>query len=148
MSTKLLFNYQELNVQHSTSKNSKHSQSPVSSKKRRQQALQRLGCDDPRCIYCGESDPLCLEKHHIAGQAYHDVTVIVCRNCHRKLSDKQKDHPEQGADPPALHERIGHFLLGLADFFEGLIDILRQVGRDLIAFARGTESKNKNDAEA
>lgn len=133
---------------YSTPHNANHDSASVNAEKRRQQALQRLGCDDPRCVYCGESDPLCLEKHHIARRAYHDATVIVCRNCHRKLSDKQKDHPEQVADPPSLHERAGHFLLTLADFFETLIDVLRQFGRELIAMARGTESKKKTDAKA
>ena len=60
---------------------------------RRQRAIERLGTRNPKCAHCGEADPLALELHHIAGQAYDRATVIVCRNCHRKLSDLQKDHP-------------------------------------------------------
>ncbi len=135
-------------MKHSSFSVSNQDSASVNAEKRRQQALQRLGCNDPRCVYCGESHPPCLEKHHIAGRAYHDATVIVCRNCHRKLSEKQKDHPEQVADPPSLHERAGQLLLTLADFFESLIDVLRQFGRELIAFARGTESKGPCDAKA
>jgi len=45
------------------------------------------------CPFCGEDDPRCAEDHHIAGRKYDDMTVRVCRNCHRKLSDMQRDHP-------------------------------------------------------
>ena len=60
--------------------------------RRRQRALERLGTDDPCCAICAENDWRCLELHHIAGQAFDDTTMIVCRNCHRKLSDMQKEH--------------------------------------------------------
>jgi hypothetical protein len=98
-------------------------------------ALERLGTDKPRC-HCGEDNPHCLERHHIAGQAYGDDTVIVCRNCHRKLSDRQKDHQEKTDPAPDLLERIGQFLLGVADLFELLIVKLREFGADLIARAK------------
>ncbi len=103
---------------------------------RRQRALQRLDSSDPRCARCGENDPHCLERHHIAGRAYDDRTTIVCRNCHRKLSDLQCDHPAQIGDAPSIHEQIGHFLLGLADLFTILIDMCRQFGNLLIAYAK------------
>jgi hypothetical protein len=74
-----------------------------------------------------------LERHHIAGQAFDDETVIRCRNCHRKLSDLQKEHPGQKTSPPDLLERIGHFMLGIADLFELLIETLREFGHALIA---------------
>lgn len=60
----------------------------------------------------------------------------MCRNCHRKLSDTQKDHPSALADgePPYL-ERIGQFLLGLADLLEMLIEKMREYGMGLIEAA-------------
>lgn len=96
---------------------------------RKQRALERLGSDHPRCVYCGEADERCLELHHIAGRAYGEECAIVCRNCHRKLSDAQKDHPPALAagEPPYL-EKIGHFLIGLADLLEVLIEKLREYG--------------------
>ena len=103
--------------------------------RRRLRALERLGPDRPRC-HCGEDNPHCLEQHHIAGRAYNDETVIVCRNCHRKLSDRQKDHPKGTGTAPDPLECIGRFLLGLADLFELLIAKLREFGTDLIARAR------------
>jgi hypothetical protein len=52
-----------------------------------------------------------------------------------KLSDAQKDHPKPAANPPTSQECIGHFLLGLADFFAELSERLREFGRSLIALA-------------
>jgi hypothetical protein len=33
-----------------------------------------------------------LEDHHIAGRKYDDMTVVTCLNCHRELTNMQKDH--------------------------------------------------------
>lgn len=103
---------------------------------REQRALERLNSDNPRCIYCGEADWRCLESHHIAGRAYGEECAIVCRNCHRKLSDMQRDHPValEAGEPPYL-EKIGHFLIGLADLLEMLIEKLREYGMVLIEAA-------------
>lgn len=108
----------------------------LQSEVRKQRALERLGSDHPRCAHCGEADERCLELHHVAGQAYSEECAVVCRNCHRKLSDAQKDHPPALADgePPYL-ERIGHFLIGLADLLEMLIEKLREYGMVLIEAA-------------
>lgn len=99
---------------------------------RRQRAIERLGVENPKCVRCPENDPLVLERHHIAGQAYDEATVIMCRNCHRKLSDLQRDHPEKIQDPPDALEQIAHFLMGLADLFEFLIGKLREFAKELI----------------
>lgn len=104
--------------------------------RRKQRALERLGSNDPRCLYCGEMDWRCLELHHIAGQAYGGECAIVCRNCHRKLSDTQKDHPpSMVGSEPVLLERIGHFLLGLADLLYMLVEKMREYGWILIEAA-------------
>ena len=68
--------------------------------RRRQRALERLGTNSPRCPFCGCDNPLALELHHVAGRAFDETEVPVCRNCHRTLSDWQKDHPAASAIPP------------------------------------------------
>ncbi len=103
---------------------------------RLQRMHERLGVDHPRCIECGLDDVRCLEAHHIAGRKFDEATVILCRNCHRILSDHQKDHPTLIADDPTLHERAGHFLKGLADLFALLVARLHEYGDALIAFAK------------
>ena len=100
--------------------------------RRRQRAIERLGNDNPACAACGENDPLTLELHHVAGRAFDAATVILCRNCHRKLSDAQKDHPNRISEPPDPLESVGHFLHGLAEMFELIVQKLREFAAQLI----------------
>lgn len=110
---------------------------------RRQKALDRLGTDHPRCRICGQDDPACHELHHLEGEAFGETLIILCRNCHRKLSDPQKDHPPRFGDPPMTEESIGHFLLGLADMFVLLAMKLKDFGEHLIEQARGAMPQKK-----
>ena len=103
---------------------------------RKQKRLETLGENNPACVICGEDNPFCLEKHHIAGQAYGDDLCTVCRNCHRKLSDDQKDHPKQISETPSALEAMGHLLIGLADFFTLLVIKLKECGQFLIQTAQ------------
>ena len=101
---------------------------------RRQQRLRRLGTQTPICVACGESDPAVLELHHIAGRAHDDDESIVCANCHRKLSDKQRDHSHGGPTPvEGQSARMGHYLLGLADLLAMVVHTLRKFGALLIS---------------
>ncbi len=100
---------------------------------KKQRAILRLGTDDPRCATCAEPDWRCLERHHVAGRAYDESAVILCRNCHRKLSDPSENR-DSPADPPLL-ERVGRFLLGLAALLLMLAAKLKSFGDDLLAAA-------------
>ena len=106
---------------------------------RKQKRHEKLGSNHPVCTICGEDSWECLEQHHIAGQAYSDDLCTVCRNCHRKLSDDQKDHPKKIGKEPITNERIGHMLLGLADFFVLLVEKLREFGHFLIQSAQAVK---------
>lgn len=63
---------------------------------REEKRLQKLGNENPVCCLCGYLDPIglikadktLLEKHHLAGR-HEGPTVLVCRNCHAKLTDIQ-----------------------------------------------------------
>lgn len=99
--------------------------------KRKQSRLHKLGTNRPSCVVCGEEDYRCHERHHIAGRHFDDDTAILCRNCHRKLSDLQYDHPAPSCSKPPLEEIVAHFLLGLADLFELLIQKFRQFAESL-----------------
>ncbi len=100
---------------------------------RKQNALDRLGTDNPCCRCCGNTDPRVLELHHLSGQKFGEEKVIECRNCHRILSDDQYDHPNPiSGDPPDLLEHLAHFLLGLGDFFALLAIKLKEFGQQLL----------------
>src|SRR5262249_1579968 len=122
---------------HAFSPSQAHPVPPTGLDARRAAAYRRLGNQQPRCALCGEDDWRCLELHHLAGKAYDtEVTVIVCRNCHRKQSDPAANAaaPAQ-ADTPIL-ERIGRYLLGLGDFFAQLAAKLTAYGKQLLEAAR------------
>lgn len=100
---------------------------------RREQRYRRLGTHDPKCFFCNETDPRCLEQHHLAGKKYGDELVTVCRNHHRKLSDDQLDHaPELKPSPESKDAVIGHFLHGLCDFLLMVVERLREFADFLI----------------
>lgn len=105
---------------------------------RKQQQLRRLGTQNPCCVGCGEPDPAVLELHHIAGWKLDGDSAILCRNCHRKLSNKQRDHvPPTTAEPVGPLARIGRYLLGLADLLAMIVGALRNFGAWLVEQAMG-----------
>ena len=109
---------------------------PMDEDDRKQQRLRRLGTRIPCCLGCGETDPVVFEQHHIAGRKYSNDTTTVCLNCHRKQSDKQRDHVPPGSrEPTGPLAVIGHYLLGLADFLAMIVERLREFGAWLIGEA-------------
>ena len=102
------------------------------SETRKERALRRLETRTPSCTACGESDWRCLERHHIAGQKHDDDSALVCRNCHRKLSDGQWDHPAGATGQDQMLAIIGHYLVGLADLFRMIADAMVRFGTWLI----------------
>ena len=72
---------------------------PMDAPRRKHRRQQRLG-PDAVCVICGERNPdtpvrvqpSLLEQHHVLGAAHAlDATVVVCRNCHARLSAAQQD---------------------------------------------------------
>lgn len=117
-------------------------QLPLDRDDRLEQQFRRLGTREPVCVGCGESDPFCLELHHLAGRTQHNDTGIVCRNCHRKLSDLQLGHAPLAAPGSLGHsEIVGHYLLGLADLLSMIAMTLTAFGRRLVGRARGNDAR-------
>ncbi len=106
----------------------------LAEERRKQRALERLGTTAPRCVSCGEDDWRCLERHHVAGRAYDDTTVILCRNCHRKVSDPVSN--ARAPEAPPLLERAGRLILGLVALLRALLPRLQELGQQLLEAAR------------
>ena len=100
----------------------------------RQRAYQRLGSDDPRCTLCPEDDWRCRELHHLAGVAYDEAGVIVCRNCHRRQSTPWANR-KPPADPP-LMVRAAHLLLGLISFMTAAMEAAHRTALGLLEGAQ------------
>jgi hypothetical protein len=99
-------------------------------------SCKECGLTDLGCLICVEIDPRALEGDHPAGRAHHDAVVYLCRNCHAKRSDFQREEPRGGPDPRNPLEVIGRWLLGMAQYFELLMVTLRRFGEFLIGLAR------------
>lgn len=100
---------------------------------RKQRRLEMLGTNTPRCGTCGHNRWQSIEKHHPSGIARDKTTtVLICRNCHRELSDNQKDHPAFHPGTDKTLDMIGHFMLGLADMLRMIIEKLYEFGLALI----------------
>ena len=107
---------------------------------RLEQVYRRLGTRDPVCIGCGETYPFCFELHHLAGRKHHGDTVIVCRNCHCKLTDQQLDHVSLPAfEPQSQMVVMGCYLLGLCDLLDLVTDTLRAFAHELIERERAVK---------
>lgn len=106
------------------------------SETRLQRAYRRLGTSNPVCVGCGETNPHCFERHHVAGRKHHDDTALVCFNCHRKLTDQQKDHPADISGQDVTFAAIGHYLVGLADLLVMVAKALADFGAWLIGQAQ------------
>jgi hypothetical protein len=116
---------------------------PLDHQDRLERHYRRLGTRNPVCISCGKCDPAhpeIYELHHVAGKSQHGDVSVQCANCHRTLSDKQKDHGPPGpSQPSGKLAQIGHYLLGLADMLAMIVEALKTFGAWLISEARGAE---------
>lgn len=98
---------------------------------RLEKVYRRLGTREPVCVICGENYAHALERHHIAGVEYHGDEAILCRNCHRKLSDPQIDRQDIDEMDPWL-ETIGRYLCGLGELLALVAATLIKFGQELL----------------
>lgn len=113
-------------------------------RKRQRKKIEKLG-RVPCCPICGEDDPRCFEKDHIAGQKHSDETETRCKNCHAKRTDmQQNEHPQSTADPRSELEVIARTTLGHMDYLELIIERQRRFAETLIKMAE-TQSGADNE---
>jgi hypothetical protein len=119
---------------------------PLAEERRKQRRLERLGCKNPVCSACPEADWRCLELHHLAEEGRDPFTVILCSNCHRKVSDAQKDHAPAGDVADPFLDAIGYFLRGLAETLRLIADKLVEFGLQLIERAKAQPAQAEGAA--
>lgn len=102
---------------------------PIGNDSRRRRQAARFG-RNPACLLCDERDPdwlrlvnkTLLEEHHLAGQANDaKATVILCRNCHAKLTAGMlRAGMQLSHEIHSTPEKVAQLLRGLAMFFDML----------------------------
>lgn len=68
------------------------------------------------CFGCGENDPRILkkfEKHHIFAKVNSDETILLCPNCHGKITSKQNS-----VSPSKRKNKLGFLLLSQGELFK------------------------------
>ena len=107
------------------------------------------GFSDPRCVVCGEGRIWRLELDHIAGQKHDTTCSPLCANCHADRTFLQSLEPPGGENPANVFEMIGRWLLGIAEWFELIVEKLYYFAEYLIGLAKqgygGELSFPKND---
>jgi len=83
----------------------KQPNNPARAARRTAEALEQLGIEQARCIYCGNTDPLLvrprrIENHHIFGDKRDSIAVPSCLNCHAVAHEHLRD-----ADVPMTCEK-------------------------------------------
>jgi hypothetical protein len=104
--------------------------------------LLSLGIKTDVCILSGDTDVANFELDHVAGRKHDDIVWPLSRNSHRERNSMQREQPPSSPDPRNPFEVIGRWLLGMAEYFEMLIRVLRRFGEYLIDLAKqgyGTE---------
>ena len=87
---------------------------PARAARRKTEALELLGTDQTRCVYCGNTDPLVvrprrIENHHIFGEDRDPLTIPACLNCHAVAHEQLLDAEvpmTQEEDPTKLARAI------------------------------------------
>ena len=108
---------------------------------RRQKDFRRLRTQTPVCLSCGYSgSSSALELAHIAPRQFHDDGGVLCSNCHREMSDAEKDlsYAPQSENPQL--ETIGRYLIALSEWFKRIAETIAAFGRWLLDFAESSDA--------
>jgi hypothetical protein len=100
---------------------------------RREKDYRRLRTRNPICLHCGYSNhPAAMELAHIAPRKIHDDAGVLCSNCHREMSDPEKDRPYAPVTQNPQMEIIGRYLLALSEWFIRIAETIAEFGRWLL----------------
>lgn len=100
---------------------------------RRERDFARLRTRNPVCLNCGYMNhPAALEFAHIAPRKFHDDGGVLCANCHRELSDNEKDFSYQPQSQNPQMETIGRYLIALAEWFRRIAETIAEFGAWLL----------------
>lgn len=71
------------------------------------------------CIICNHDDPLDLENHHMGAKTNSELIVSLCRNCHGRISRKQRYWPKGWSKKnKSQMEKDGFLIYGISEILK------------------------------
>ncbi len=110
---------------------------------RREADFRRLKHRHPVCVVCRyDRHPAALEYGHISPRKFGvGDGGAICRNCHRELSDQERDLPYQPEAHDRQLEQAGRYILALGFWLECIGRTLKRFGAMLLARAEQSSPK-------
>jgi hypothetical protein len=136
---------------------------PISNDARQAERLRKFGPEPHLCLFCGLDDPSVLipktfrwlkqrvhrsilEKHHVLGRNHdNDFIVLLCRNCHAKVTEGYLQVGIELRREPNVRKRIAQMLRAEAAFLRQLAERNCQWAADLCNGATRTIQDTRND---
>jgi hypothetical protein len=82
------------------------------------------------CAICGEDDSRVLkEHHHVFGQSISPVKILLCHNCHDKITSIQNEFP------PSARNKNAKRPLKIAYALRTFGSLLEVAGKQLVTFS-------------
>lgn len=104
--------------------------------KRREKDFQLLRTRNPICLTCGYmKHPAAMEFSHLAPRKFHDDGGVQCCNCHREVSDPEKDFSYAPVTGNPMMETIARYLLALSEWLTRIGLTLAEFGEWLLGQA-------------
>ncbi len=115
---------------------------PMDALIRRERKVRKLP-PNAACVFCGETNPIVLEVHHLAGVANEpDKTSVLCLNHHRTQSARQRGAGIElnSEGERMLPDRLIAWLRGLGLLFTGLAGSCIEMADRLATFSLGLDA--------
>lgn len=95
----------------------------------------------PRCVVCGEGDPIALEEHHIFSRNASERTELLCKNCHAKITNEQnKVSPKSRSKNADFLEKIAYQLVTIGALLRIVGERLLKIGDEMIYYVQNCSS--------
>ena len=84
------------------------------------------------CELCGESDIRLLENHHIFGKNFSPKIMLLCKNCHYKITHEQnKIAPKRRSQKASEKEKLAFTFLSIGVLIEEIGRTIKETGNIL-----------------
>lgn len=87
--------------------------------------------EDKKCVLCGVNDNRLLEKHHTDGKNFSPNTVLLCKNCHYKITYEQnKITPKRRSKNATINDLVNFMLISEGVLFNEMGRVLKDTGEE------------------